>query len=61
MVVTTVALRREVYRRLQIAAVDENAAITELVRQAVQAWLGNRDYWARRRGRRSGRERGRSA
>jgi len=51
MVVTTVALRRDVHRRLAIAAIEENAAITELVRQAVEGWLGRREHFARLRGR----------
>jgi hypothetical protein len=50
MVMTTVAFPRDLYRRLAIAALDENAAIAELVREAVLAWLRRRDT-ARRKGR----------
>ena len=43
MVVTTVALERELHRRLAIAAVEDNAAITELVREAIREWLDRRE------------------
>ena len=43
MVVTTVAFDPELHRRLAIAAVEDNAALTELVRVAVRAWLDRRD------------------
>jgi len=43
MVVTTVALEPELHKRLAIAAIEENAAQTELVRRAVREWLGQRD------------------
>lgn len=43
MVVTTVALDRELHRRLAIAAVEDNAAITELIRQAIREWLDRRE------------------
>lgn len=43
MVVTTVALDRELHRRLAIAAVEDNAAITELVREAIRKWLDRRE------------------
>lgn len=43
MVVTSVALEQDLHRRLAIAAVQDNAAITELVRQAVKEWLDKRD------------------
>ncbi len=43
MVVTSVALDQKLHRRLAIAAVEENAALTELVRQAVREWLDRRD------------------
>ncbi len=39
MVVTTVALPAEMHRRLLIAAVEKNAAATEVVREALEAWL----------------------
>ncbi len=42
MTVTTVAFEPSVYRRLQQVSLDENAAITELVRQAVKDWLERR-------------------
>jgi predicted transcriptional regulator len=43
MVVTSLALDPALHRRLAIAAVEENAALTELVRQAIQEWLERRD------------------
>lgn len=43
MVVTSVALDQALHRRLAIAAVEDNAALTELVRQAVKEWLDKRD------------------
>ena len=59
MTITTVAFEPALYRRLAIAALDENAAITELVRQAAREWLDRRDRQRssrisgpRRRGRR---------
>ncbi len=48
MVVTTVALDRALHRRLAIAAVEDNAAITEVVRQAVREWLDRREKQKRR-------------
>lgn len=39
MVVTTVALPVEMHRRLLIAAIETNAAATEVVREALEAWL----------------------
>ena len=41
--VTTVALERELHRRLAIAAVEDNAAMTELIRQAIREWLDRRE------------------
>ncbi len=52
MVMTTVAFPRTVYRRLAIAALDDQAAIAELVREAVTDWLRRRDA-ARRKGRKT--------
>lgn len=52
MVVTTVALEPDLHRRLAIAAVEDNAALTELVRQAVREWLDRRERDRTRRGRR---------
>ncbi len=46
-VVTTSAFDPETYRRLQLAALEDHAAIAEVVRQAVREWLDRR----RRRGR----------
>ena len=43
MVITSVALDQRLHRRLAIAAVEDNAAITEVVRQAVREWLDRRD------------------
>ena len=43
MVVTSVAFDQELHRRLAIAAVEDNAALTELVRVAVGEWLDRRD------------------
>ncbi len=43
MVVTTVALEQELHRRVAIAAVEDNAAITELIRQAIREWLDRRE------------------
>lgn len=50
MVVTNVALPKELHRRLAIAAVEDEAAITELVRQAVTDWLDRRDKARSRKG-----------
>ncbi len=52
MMVTSVALDEELHRRLAIAAVEDNAALTELVRQAVREWLDRRDRKRRRRAKR---------
>jgi hypothetical protein len=43
MMVTTVALEREVHRRLAIAAIEGHTVMTELVRQAVGEWLERRE------------------
>ncbi len=43
MITTTVALEEELHRRLAIAALDENAAMAELIRQAAREWLDRRD------------------
>jgi hypothetical protein len=47
MVVTTVALREEVSRRLAMAALEDRTVMTELVRQAVDEWLKRRKRTAR--------------
>ncbi len=43
MVITTVALPKELHRRLAITALEENAASAELIREAVQQFLDKRD------------------
>jgi hypothetical protein len=48
-VVTTVALPKELHKRLLLAALGENAAATELVREAVADYLKKHDQ---RKGRR---------
>lgn len=50
MVITTVALEKDLHRRLAIAAIDESAAITEIVRQAVSEWLDRRKPRRNRKG-----------
>ncbi len=42
MVVTTIALDSELHQDLAIAAIQERAALTELVRVAVREWLERR-------------------
>ncbi len=42
MVVTTIALDRALHQRLAIAAVEDNLALTEVVRQAAREWLDRR-------------------
>ena len=49
MVVTSCALDEESHRRLAIAAIEEHAAITELIRHAVRDWLDRRDAKRRKR------------
>lgn len=49
MVVTTVALDVDLHRRLAIAAVEDGAALTELVRQAVGQWLDRRTQRRKRK------------
>jgi len=39
MVVTTVALDRNLHRRLARVGLDTNTAINELIRQALREWL----------------------
>ena len=43
MVVTSVALDQQLHRRLAIAGVEDNTAITEILRQAAREWLDRRD------------------
>lgn len=42
MVTTTIAIARRRYRQLTMAALEERAAITEIVREAVDQWLADR-------------------
>jgi Arc/MetJ-type ribon-helix-helix transcriptional regulator len=42
MVITTVALPPGLHRRLVLAALEENAASAELIREAVDEWLDRR-------------------
>jgi len=49
MVVTTVAFPADLHKRLAIAALEDNAASAELIRQAVEEWLSRR---MRQKGRR---------
>jgi len=51
MIVTTIALAPELHRRLAIAAVEDRAAITELVRAALAEWLDRRERKQNARGR----------
>ncbi len=44
MIVTTIALRVDVHRRLSIAAIEEHTVMTELVRQALDEWLARRGH-----------------
>lgn len=39
MVITTVALPPELHRRLAITALDENAAIAEIIREAIKRYV----------------------
>ena len=49
MIITTVALPTALHRRLALAALEENAAGAELIRQGVQEYLDRRER--KRRGR----------
>ena len=49
MVTTSVALDGKIHRRLAIAGVEEDSAMTEIMRQAIEEWLDRRD---KKRGRR---------
>lgn len=51
MILTTVALTPQMHRRLVIAALEENAASVEIIRDALAAHLERRD---RKRGSRKG-------
>jgi nitrate/nitrite-specific signal transduction histidine kinase len=48
MVITTVALPRDLHRRLAIAALEERAAIAELIRDSVTQYLAERDRKGRK-------------
>ena len=40
--VTSIALDHATHRQLAVAAVEENTAMTELIREAVREWLKSR-------------------
>jgi metal-responsive CopG/Arc/MetJ family transcriptional regulator len=42
MVVTTIALDKELHEALERVSFEDKVALTELVRQAVRAWLAGR-------------------
>jgi len=48
MVITTVALPRDLHRRLAIASVEENAAIAQIVRELIEQYLAGREQTTRR-------------
>ncbi len=50
MVITTVALEKDLHRKLAFAAIEDNFAITEIVRQAVAEWLKRREHRRSRKG-----------
>ncbi len=43
MVVLSIGLPKDLHRKLAIAALDENASMNELVRDAIQDWMGQRE------------------
>jgi predicted transcriptional regulator len=49
MVITSIALSQELHRRLAMIAIEENAAITELMREAIAEWLARRQSPKRRK------------
>ena len=49
MVITSVALPPELHRRLAITALDENAAIAEVIREAVSRYVEAHEKRAARR------------
>lgn len=49
MVIFTIALAKDMHRELAIAALDENAAINELIRHAIRDYLDRRKHTARRK------------
>jgi predicted transcriptional regulator len=48
MVITTVALPTDLHRRIAITALDENAAIAEVIREAVRRYVEAHEKRARR-------------
>jgi len=50
MIVTTLALPPELHKRLQLAAIEEHAAIAELIRDAVVAHLERLERKTKKRG-----------
>ena len=42
MVVTTVALERNLHRRLVLTGLDTNTTLNKLIRQALREWLGRK-------------------
>ncbi len=50
MVVTTIALSPKLHRRLAMAAIEDNAAMTELVRESIKEYLERRGRIRRKRG-----------
>lgn len=48
MILTTIALAPELHRRLALMALDRNAAITALVREAIQEYLDHHEETANR-------------
>jgi hypothetical protein len=49
MIVTTIAMEPDLHRRLAVASLEENAAITEIIRQAAREWLDRREQKRKRR------------
>lgn len=50
MIVTTIALDDDLHQRLSIAAVEERAALTEVIREAAREWLDRRERTHRKKG-----------
>jgi predicted transcriptional regulator len=48
MIISTIALPPELHRRLALAALDRNAAITALVREALEEYLDRHEKSAKR-------------
>ena len=51
MITTSVALDRELHRRLAFAAIEERTVMTEMMRQAIREWLDRREKRAKGRAR----------